>query len=374
MASTYTTNLRLTLPTTGELAGTWGDTVNTGLTALADAAIAGTAAVTMTAADKTLSVANGATDEARQMFINLTGTPGASFNVIVPTSSKLYFVKNGTGFAQTVKTAAGGGISVPTGSIMALYCDGTSVVDAITSFSSIGLATPLAVSSGGIGAATLTGIAKGNGTSAFTAATAGTDYVAPGGALGTPSSGTLTNCTFPTLNQDTTGTAAKTNALNSATTVVNVSSATAPSAGQVLTATSSTAATWQTTSGVSLSGTNTWTGLQTFSVGSVSTPERETAVSVAASAINLATGNYFYKTIAANTTFTVSNTPASGTAQSFILELTNGGAFTITWFAGLTFVGGVAPVLTASGRDVLSFFTRDGGTTWSGFVVGKDVK
>jgi hypothetical protein len=39
-------------------------------------------------------------------------------------------------------------------------------------------------------------------------AIAGTDYVAPGGALGTPSSGTLTNCTFPTLNQNTTGNAA----------------------------------------------------------------------------------------------------------------------------------------------------------------------
>jgi hypothetical protein len=50
----------------------------------------------------------------------------------------------------------------------------------------------------------------------------------------------------PTLNQDTTGTAAKTNALNSATTVVNVSSSSAPTAGQVLTATSGTAATWQT--------------------------------------------------------------------------------------------------------------------------------
>jgi hypothetical protein len=37
---------------------------------------------------------------------------------------------------------------------------------------------------------------------------AGTDYVAPGGALGTPSSGTLTSCTFPTLNQNTTGSAA----------------------------------------------------------------------------------------------------------------------------------------------------------------------
>jgi hypothetical protein len=53
----------------------------------------------------------------------------------------------------------------------------------------------------------ITGIVKGNGT-AISAATAGTDYVAPGGALGTPSSGTLTNCTFPTLNQNTTGSAA----------------------------------------------------------------------------------------------------------------------------------------------------------------------
>lgn len=53
----------------------------------------------------------------------------------------------------------------------------------------------LPVGNGGIGVGTLTGIAKGNGTSAFTAATAGTDFVAPGGALGTPSSGTLSGCT-----------------------------------------------------------------------------------------------------------------------------------------------------------------------------------
>jgi hypothetical protein len=75
----------------------------------------------------------------------------------------------------------------------------------------------------------------------------------------------LTNCTgytyanlsgtVPTWNQDTTGKSAKTDALNSATTVVNVSSATAPSAGQVLTATSGTAATWQTPGGGFASGT-----------------------------------------------------------------------------------------------------------------------
>jgi hypothetical protein len=40
----------------------------------------------------------------------------------------------------------------------------------------------------------ITGVLKGNGT-AISAATAGTDYVAPGGALGTPSSGTLSACT-----------------------------------------------------------------------------------------------------------------------------------------------------------------------------------
>jgi hypothetical protein len=55
-------------------------------------------------------------------------------------------------------------------------------------------------------AQSVTGIVKSSGTTR-SAATAGTDYVAPGGALGTPSSGTLTNCTFPTLNQSTTGTA-----------------------------------------------------------------------------------------------------------------------------------------------------------------------
>ena len=55
--------------------------------------------------------------------------------------------------------------------------------------------TAVAVAFGGTGATTLTGVLKGNGTSAFTAAVAGTDFVSPGGALGTPSSGNLASCT-----------------------------------------------------------------------------------------------------------------------------------------------------------------------------------
>jgi hypothetical protein len=147
----YTTSLRLVQPATGEYSGTWGTQVNTGLTALVDTSIAGTATITMTAANYTLSNANGAADEARAMFLVLGGTPGASFNVICPAVSKLYFVTNNTGYAQTVKTSAGTGISVPNGARTALRCDGTDVVAALNYFGSLTLGAALPAASGGTG-------------------------------------------------------------------------------------------------------------------------------------------------------------------------------------------------------------------------------
>lgn len=136
MPSSYTPNLRLVLPVTGELVGTWGDTANVGLTALVDSSVAGTAAVTMSDANYTLSVANGAADESRQMFISLTGALTASRNVVCPSNSKLYFVFNNTSGGQNIvfKTSAGTGVSVPPGQIAALYCNGTNVVQAINGF------------------------------------------------------------------------------------------------------------------------------------------------------------------------------------------------------------------------------------------------
>ena len=104
------------------------------------------------------------------------------------------------------------------------------------------------------------------------------------------------------------------------------------------------------------------------------TGTKETKVAIAAANIDLATGNYFTKTISGATTLTVSNVPATGTAISFILDLTNGGSATITWWSGVKWVSGTAPTLTSAGRDVLAFFTHDGGTTWTGLVLGKDVK
>jgi len=100
----------------------------------------------------------------------------------------------------------------------------------------------------------------------------------------------------------------------------------------------------------------------------------EKHVAMAANAIDLAQGNFFSKTISGATTFTVSNVPASGDVVSFIMELTNGGAGAITWPTGTKWAGGAAPALTASGIDVLGFYTRDGGTTWRAMLLSKDSK
>jgi hypothetical protein len=92
-------------------------------------------------ADYTLSVANGSTDQARNMFVTLTGTLSAARNVICPPVSKLYFVTNNTtgGYAITFKTLAGTGISVPNGQRAVVYCNGTDVVGGLTSLDSLSL-------------------------------------------------------------------------------------------------------------------------------------------------------------------------------------------------------------------------------------------
>jgi hypothetical protein len=89
---------------------------------------------------------------------------------------------------------------------------------------------------------------------------------------------------------------------------------------------------------------------------------------------DLTNANFFSATLDQACTFTFSNPPASGDFGTFVLELTNGGAFAITWPASIDWPGGTAPTLTTSGVDQLVFTTRDGGTTWFGFVAGLDIK
>ena len=134
MSSTYSTNLALELIGTGDQAGNWGSTTNTNLGTLVEQAISGYVTQSMPGTDVTLSMTQGASATARNMYIQLTGTGGAS--LIVPVNKKLYFIYNGTSAATTVKVSGQTGVSVPAGARMGLVCNGTDVVQAVNNFAS----------------------------------------------------------------------------------------------------------------------------------------------------------------------------------------------------------------------------------------------
>jgi microcystin-dependent protein len=129
MSSTYSTNLAIELLGSGDQAGNWGSTTNTNLGTLIEQAISGyqTQAVA-TGTDTTITIPNGATGVARNMYIELTGTGGASTNLIVPANKKLYFIYNNSTGAVTVKVSGQTGISVPATAKIALVSNGTDIV------------------------------------------------------------------------------------------------------------------------------------------------------------------------------------------------------------------------------------------------------
>ena len=95
-----------------------------------------------------------------------------------------------------------------------------------------------------------------------------------------------------------------------------------------------------------------------------------------ATTVNCEAGNSFSHTLTENTTFTFSNPPASGTAYTFSIEIiqdSGASGFTVTWPTSVDWPAATAPTLTAtaSAKDVFVFTTRDGGTTWYGFIAGQ---
>ena len=194
MAAT-TTLLGLVTPTQGDLTGTWGDTVNYGITDYVDIAIAGTlsfagdGAITLANTTGSASGNGFTTTTAQYMVIRITGTQSVVKVITGPSYSKLYMVDHaGATSAVTFKAAGQTGVSVAVGEKCFVYYNGTdyvkvasSVVDGVStiSFGSTGL-TPSTATSGAVTVSGTLAVANGGTGTASPALVQGTNITITG--------------------------------------------------------------------------------------------------------------------------------------------------------------------------------------------------
>ena len=132
MASTYSSDLKLELMTTGEKSGTWGTITNTNLQQLEQAA-SGYLSLAVGSADVALALSNGAVSNGKNLYFKLTGTLTANRTVTMPDSSERVFIvedataRSSSNYTLTVKTVSGTGLALPIGSTTVLYSDGTNI-------------------------------------------------------------------------------------------------------------------------------------------------------------------------------------------------------------------------------------------------------
>ena len=325
-------DLKFELIGTGEQAGTWGNTTNTNLGTAVEEAITGSADVSFSSSDVTLTLTNLATTQAgRNLRLNLTGTSGGARNLILGSDmqiNKLYLVNNTLSDAVTVKNTTGTGIAVPAGKTMFVFNNGTNVVDAVTHLSSLTLGAALPVASGGTGS---------------------------------------TSTTFVNLATNVTGTLP---VANGGTGITSFGTGVATFLGTPSSANLAAALTDETGTGLAVFGTTpTLTGLR--EAYSAVTSSSGTAT------LDFETATVFQLTLSEDvTTFTWSNAPTSGTAFGFTLKvIQDSTARTIAFPASVDWPGGAAPTLSSGSGDVdvFTFFTIDGGTTYYGFTAGQDL-
>lgn len=94
----------------------------------------------------------------------------------------------------------------------------------------------------------------------------------------------------------------------------------------------------------------------------------------ATTTLDMAAANFFSAQVSGSTSFVFANVPSSVYASGLILEITNGGGYTITWPSSVKWPSGTAPTITTSGTDVFTFITDDGGSVWRGVQSIKDSK
>jgi len=146
MTTAATSLLGLALPVTGELSGTWGDTVNNSITSLLDSAIAGTTTLS-TDADVTLTTTTLFSNQAREAIILWTAAGTVTRTITAPAQSKTYVVINKSS-TQSIKLVGVGptaGVTLVAGEFAVVAWNGTDFVK-IANASGAGVFTTLSAS------------------------------------------------------------------------------------------------------------------------------------------------------------------------------------------------------------------------------------
>jgi hypothetical protein len=147
--STYSSNLKIELIGTGEQVGTWGTTTNSNFANVFEQAIVGRGNPNYASdANLTLTYTDSvASQTARNLYLNVTSTVvgglTATRELVVPTINKNYIIQNNTtgGQSITVKTSAGTGVTIPNGTTVPVYVDGTNVIQAFDYLPSLNIGT-----------------------------------------------------------------------------------------------------------------------------------------------------------------------------------------------------------------------------------------
>lgn len=144
MTTAYTSLLGLALPVTGELSGTWGDTVNNSITSLLDSAVAGTTTLSSDA-DVTLTTTTGAANTSREAILLWTAGGTVTRNITAPAQSKVYVVINASSSTQSIVLRGVGpttGVTIVQGEKAVCAWNGTDFVK-IANISGAGVFTTL---------------------------------------------------------------------------------------------------------------------------------------------------------------------------------------------------------------------------------------
>lgn len=336
--------------------------------------------------------ASGATytlsgSELNRVAYKFTGLITTNIEVVVPKTFQQYWVDNSTTGAFTVKLKTSGGtpVTVNQSTRGLYYCDGSNVLDADTG----GISTPISAADGGTGQTTYTvgDILYASATNALSrlADVATGNALISGGLNTAPAWGkigltTHVSGTLPAANGGTGQTTATSGrvligdgtnfVLCAFTNTTGITWTVSPGTNVI----SATLASMTSATFAGFISDETGTGKLVFGTQPNLIAPSGVSNAVGASTVDCSTGDHFTKTATGNITWTFSNPPTTGLSYAFTLELTNGGAYTMTWPASVDWPSGTAPTLTSSGKDIIGFFTRDAGTTWHGLLLNRDTR